>query len=115
MLAHLVSLHFALYKYAHYLTIINKIIRPHRSTTYVDRAYYYRPSSVVCRSVCRSVCHTSEPYKNGCTDRDGLWARMGRRNHMLDGGPEVLRDVAMATIFCFLYMECTLAPPGEYD
>jgi len=31
------------------------IIRPHRSTTYVDAAYCYRPSSVVCRSVCRSV------------------------------------------------------------
>ena len=29
--------------------------RPHRSTTYVDAAYCYRPSSVVCRSVCRSV------------------------------------------------------------
>jgi len=28
---------------------------------------------------------------------------------------EVLRDVAMATIFGFLYMGCTLAPPGEYD
>jgi len=26
-----------------------------------------------------------------------------------------LRDVAMATIFGFLYMRCTLAPPGEYD
>jgi len=28
---------------------------------------------------------------------------------------EVLRDVAMATIFCFVYMGCTLAPPEEYD
>jgi len=28
---------------------------------------------------------------------------------------EVLRDVAMATIFDFLYMGCTLAPPEEYD
>jgi len=27
----------------------------------------------------------------------------------------VLRDVAMATIFGFLYMGCKLAPPGEYD
>ena len=26
-----------------------------------------------------------------------------------------LRDVAMATIFVFLYMGCTLAPSGEYD
>ena len=29
----------------------------------------------------------------------GLWARMGGRSHVLDGGPEVLRDVAMATNF----------------
>ena len=28
---------------------------------------------------------------------------------------EVLRDVAMTIIFGFLYMGCTLAPPGEYD
>jgi len=28
-----------------------------------------------------------------------LWARMGRRNHVLDEGPALLRDVAMATIF----------------
>ena len=27
----------------------------------------------------------------------GLWGQMGRRNRVLDGGPEVLRDVAMAT------------------
>ena len=45
----------------------------------------------------------------------GLWARMGRRNHVFDGCPEVLRDVAMATIFGFLYMGCTLAPPEEND
>jgi len=43
----------------------SNIIRPPRSTKYVDAAYSYRPSSVVCRS----VCHTSEPCKNGCTDR----------------------------------------------
>ena len=29
----------------------------------------------------------------------GLWAWMGRRNHVLDGSTEVLRDVAMATNF----------------
>jgi len=29
----------------------------------------------------------------------GLWAGMGPRNHALDGGPAVLRDVAMATNF----------------
>ena len=29
----------------------------------------------------------------------GLWAPMGPMNHVLDGGPVVLRDVAMATNF----------------
>ena len=29
----------------------------------------------------------------------GFWARMGRKNHVLDGDPAVLRDVAMATNF----------------
>jgi len=28
---------------------------------------------------------------------------------------ELLSDVAMATIFGFLYIGCTLAPPEEYD
>ena len=35
------------------------IIRPHRSTTYIDAAYSYRPSSVVCLSVCLSVTQVS--------------------------------------------------------
>jgi len=39
------------------------------STTYIDAAYCYRLSSVVCQS----VCHTSEPRKNGWTDRDAIW------------------------------------------
>jgi len=29
----------------------------------------------------------------------GLWAEMGPRNHVLDGGPEVPRDIAMVTNF----------------
>jgi len=29
----------------------------------------------------------------------GLWAQMGPRNHVLDGGPEALRDIAIATNF----------------
>ena len=54
--------------------------RPHRRTTYVDAAYFYRPSSVVRRSVCLSVCHNSEPCKNGSTDRDKV--------HEDSGGPK---------------------------
>jgi len=45
------------------------IIRPHHSTTYIDAAYCYRPSSVVYLS----VCHASEPCRNGCTNRDAVW------------------------------------------
>ena len=65
-------------------------IRPHRSTAYVDAAYSYQPSSVVCLSVCQSVCHTSEPCKNGCTDRAAFWVEDlgGPGNHILDGGPD---------------------------
>jgi len=33
------------------INIVVGIIRPHRSTTYVDAAYCYQPSSFVCRSV----------------------------------------------------------------
>jgi len=36
--------------------VINWIIRPHCSSTYIDAAYCYGPSSVVCRSVYLSVC-----------------------------------------------------------
>ena len=54
-----------------------QIFRLHRSTMYVDAAYCYRPSSMICWSVCLSVslsvCHTSEPCKNGCTDRHAFW------------------------------------------
>ena len=41
------------------LLLLLDIIRPHRSTTYADAAYCYRPSSVVCRSVCQSVTAVS--------------------------------------------------------
>jgi len=39
------------------------------STTYVDAACCYRPSSMVGLS----VCHSSEPCKNSCTDGDAIW------------------------------------------
>ena len=51
------------------LLIMTSVIRPLGSTTYVDAACSYRPSSVVCRS----VCHTSEPCKNGCTEGAAVW------------------------------------------
>ena len=40
-----------------------------------------------------SCAKTAEPIEMPF----GLWTRMGRRDHVLDGGPETLRDVAMAT------------------
>jgi len=48
----------------------------------------YGHSAVICAK-------TAEPVEIPF----GFWGRMGRRNHVLDGGPEVLRDVAMATNF----------------
>ena len=59
-------------------------------------AYCYRPSSEVCLSVSLvSPAKTAEPIEMPF----GFWARMGQRNHVLDGGPQVLRDVPMATNF----------------
>jgi len=41
-------------------------------------------------SVRLSVCHTSEPCKNGCTDRAAVWVEDldGPGNHVLDWGPD---------------------------
>jgi len=53
---------------------------------------------VVCRSVCRSATLVSPAKKAAPIEMPfGLWAWMGRRNHVLDRGPAVLRDVAMAS------------------
>jgi len=54
----------------------------HHSTTYVDAAYCYGQSSM--------VCHDREPYKNRRTDQDAvwLWTQVGPRNHILDWGPD---------------------------
>ena len=53
---------------------LGRIVRPHRSTTYVDVAYCYGTSSVVCRSVCLSVCLSGTVVKKmaGWTDRDAV-------------------------------------------
>ena len=61
------------------------LIGPHRSTTYVDAAYSYRPSSVVCRSVGLSVtlvspAKTAEPIELPF----GLRTWVGPWNHVLD-------------------------------
>jgi len=62
------------YMWIHCVTFI---IRPHHRTMYVDAAYCYQPSSMVCLSVCwcvsLSVCHTNEPCKNGWSDWDAVW------------------------------------------
>jgi len=74
------------------------IIRSHHSITYVDVAYCYRPSIVVCRSVCLSVClsvcqsiclsvtlvcpaRMAEPIEMPF----GLWTRLGPGNLVLEG------------------------------
>jgi len=65
--------------------VILCIIRPHRSTTYVDAAYSYRPSSVVCRSVTLvSPAKMAAPIELPF----GLRTWVGLENHVLDGGPD---------------------------
>jgi len=64
----------------------NLLFRPHRSTTYVDAAYCYRPSSVVCRSVCRSATLVSPAKTAEAIDMlFELRIRVGPGNHVLDG------------------------------
>jgi len=48
----------------------------------------------------------------------GLWAGMGRRNHVVDGGPEVLRDVVMVTNFSLssgYNFACIIAIDSMFD
>ena len=62
------------------------IIRPHRSTTYVDAAYCYRPSSMVCRTVTLvRPAKTAAPIKMPFGSR----TRVGPGNHVLDRGPDL--------------------------
>jgi len=59
------------------------IFRLHRCTMYVDAAYCYRLSTVVCLS----VCHSSEPCKK-CEPIEmpfGLRTRVEPKNHVSDG------------------------------
>jgi len=49
---------FAMRRWLKISPYLEHIIRPHHSTTYVDAAYRYQPSSVVCLFVCRSVCRS---------------------------------------------------------
>jgi len=51
--------------------------------------------------VCRSVCQAMKPAKAAepIEMLFGLRTRVGPGNHVLDGGPKMLRDVAMATNF----------------
>jgi len=63
---------------------VPNIIRPHRSTTYVDAAYCYRPSGMVCRSVYRSVMLVSRAKLNrSCWRLDyGLGLAQGIMNQI---------------------------------
>ena len=64
---------------------VYSVFRPHRSTTYVDAAYPYRPSSVVCRSVTLvSPAKTAAPIELPF----GLRTLVHPGNHVLDGGPD---------------------------
>jgi len=63
----------------------------------IDAACCYRLSSAICWSVCLSVYHDSEPWKkrlnrSRCRLDCGLG---GIKEHMLDGGPNPPREVAI--------------------
>jgi len=58
------------------------IIRPHCSITYIDVAYCYRQSSVICLyAMIMSPAKTTEPIKM----QFGMLSQVGLRNHVLDG------------------------------
>jgi len=62
--------------------VLGLVLRPHRSTTYVDAVYCYRPSSVVCQSVTLvSPAKTAAPIEMPF----GLRTRVDPGNHVLDG------------------------------
>jgi len=66
-----------------------RIIRPHRSTTYVDATYCYQLSSVVCWSVCLSVTQVSPAKTAKLIEMPfGLRTGVGPRNHVLDVGTD---------------------------
>jgi len=71
--------------------IFYTIIRPHRSTMYVDVTYCYRPNGMVCRSVCLSVTLVIPAKMAASIEmRFGLRTWVGPGNHVLDGGPDPL-------------------------
>jgi len=74
------------------------IIISHRSITYVDAAYCYRPSSFGVGVLVVSPAKTAEPIEMPFA----LSTRMGPKNRVLDGGPDptwkwaILRDKGAA-------------------
>ena len=65
----------ALYKYC--------IIRPHRSTTYIEAAHCYRPNSVICRSVSLSITEVSPAKPAESIEMPfGVRTRVGSRKHV---------------------------------
>ena len=95
----------------HYTNVHFIMIRPHRSITYVDAAYCYRQSSVVCLSVGHSICQWAllKPFKNGWTDRDAVL--------VMDSGEPKEEQVQSYSpgVANVPSWKGTLVPPGEYD
>jgi len=75
------------YRYSTSCLQSHSFFRLHRRTMYVDMAYCYRRTSVVCRSVCLSVYHTTELCKNGepIEMPFGLRTQVDTGNHVLKG------------------------------
>ena len=76
------------------------IIRPHRSTMYVDAAYCYRPSSVVGRSVCRSVTVVSPATTDELIKMPfRMISRIDPVNHVLDGVQMLLWEWTLRGVY----------------
>jgi len=76
---------------SHHIVLYSAIIiRLHRSTTYVDAAYCYRPRSVVCRSVCIMYVTLVSPAETAAPIERPFELKtwVGPRNHVLDEGPD---------------------------
>jgi len=87
------------------------IITQHHSTRYVDAAYCYRPSSVICLS----VCHRSKPCKNGWNNRDAIWnLDLGKSFFYMRNSEFLGYANLMQSKEACIRWRCILAPPGKY-
>ena len=74
----------------HY-NIAQLTIRLHLTTMQMWPIVTDRLAWCVCLPICRSVCDNLEPWKTAepIEMAFGMWTRVGPRNHVSDGGPDL--------------------------